>query len=54
MAECSNIVLCFQKFIETGEFAHLEEAIEKSEKIRQNRWPYNKAKIMADYRYRNK
>lgn len=54
MAKCSDIVLCIQKFIETGEISHLEDALEKSEKIRQKRWPYNKAKIMADYRYRDK
>lgn len=54
MTKCSNIVLCLQRFIETGEISHLEEVLEKSEKIRQKRWPYNKAKIMADYRYRDK
>lgn len=54
MTKCSNIVLCFQKFIETGEVSFLEEVIETSEKIKQKRWSLEKAKIMADYRYRNK
>ena len=54
MAKCSDIILCLQKFIETGDISHLEDALEKSEKIRQKRWRYNKAKIMADYGYRNK
>ena len=54
MTKCADIVLCFQRFIETGEISHLEDALKKSEKIRQKRWTYNKAKIMADYRYRDK
>ena len=54
MATCADIILHFQKFLETGDITFLKEVVEKSEKIRQKRWTYSKAKIMADYRYRDK
>lgn len=54
IAICSKIVLQFQKFAETGDVAYLKDVTEMSAQIRQKRWPYKKAQIMADYRYREK
>lgn len=51
---CSKIVLLIQKFAETGNFLHLAEALDLSAEIRQKRWTYKKAQIMATYKYREK
>ena len=50
----SEIVMKFQKFAETGDIELLEDVLELSKQIRQKRWPYKKAKIMANYKYREK
>lgn len=51
---CSKIVFLIQKFAETGNFLHLAEALDLSEEIRQKRWSFKKAQIMATYKYREK
>lgn len=51
---CSKIVLLIQKFAETGNFLHLAEALDLSAEIRQKRWSFKKAQIMATYKYREK
>ena len=51
---CSKIVLLVQKFAETGDVLYLKEALDMSAEIRQKRWTYKKAQIMATYKYREK
>jgi hypothetical protein len=51
---CSKIVFLIQRFAETGNFLHLAEALDLSAEIRQKRWSFKKAQIMATYKYREK